>query len=396
MREHGYSDDYIARLKREIDMVLSNADTNNWQSYGEIYQDYVNQGMTKAALQHRLVHLGIIERFDERGEFPDGKTRQRIVTRSKEQYLLPEFKRIIDTYRDFELRRGAKKPKTIYSESSVASNFLYALQSAGIREVTEITQQSVIEMFMKEDGTLRWGHSYKKALTAVFKANIPINQELFTLLVAYLPNLRETRKNIQYLTDYEVSEIKRVLAEGNSVLSLRNRAIVRLALNYGLRCCDIAALKLGDVDLESDKIRISQQKTSVPMELPLTAAAGNAVYDYVTQERPNSGSEYVFVSERRPFDRLASGSLWNIARKTMNIVGIRQNIGDRRGLHIFRHRLATELLGNGVARPVISRIAGHASPDSLEPYLSADFKHLKECAISIERFPLRKEVFADA
>jgi len=79
----------------------------------------------------------------------------------------------------------------------------------------------------------------------------------------------------------------------------------------------------------------------------------------------------------------------------MKTANIRQSTGDRRGFHIFRHRVATELLGSGVPQPVISRALGHTSPDSLEAYLSADFKHLKECALSIERFSMPEGVFGN-
>jgi len=77
----------------------------------------------------------------------------------------------------------------------------------------------------------------------------------------------------------------------------------------------------------------------------------------------------------------------------MGKAGIRQNPGDRKGMHLFRHYLATSLLGYGVEQPIISSTLGHQSPSSLAPYLSADFTHLKECALNIERFPVRKEVF---
>lgn len=62
------------------------------------------------------------------------------------------------------------------------------------------------------------------------------------------------------------------------------------------------------------------------------------------------------------------------------------------GLHIFRHHLATDLLAKEVPLPVISKILGHASPISTETYLSADFAHLKECALSIESFAIGLEV----
>ena len=77
----------------------------------------------------------------------------------------------------------------------------------------------------------------------------------------------------------------------------------------------------------------------------------------------------------------------------MNKAGVRNNPGDRKGIHLFRHYLATSLLGNGVEQPVISSTLGHQSPGSLAPYLSADFPHLKECALIIDCFPVRKEVF---
>jgi integrase len=170
-----------------------------------------------------------------------------------------------------------------------------------------------------------------------------------------------------------------------------------LALCYGLRCCDIANLTVDDVDLDCDIISILQQKTSVPLKLPLTTSVGNAIYDYVEAERPYSPDcNFIFLSEKVPFERLQAGSLINIAAKIMKAAEIRQNQGDRKGFHIFRHRLATNLLGNGVAQPIISKIIGHTSPVSLEAYLSSDFVHLKECALSIEQFPIRSEVFTNA
>ncbi|PSR23230.1 MAG: hypothetical protein C7B45_03810 [Sulfobacillus acidophilus] len=63
---------------------------------------------------------------------------------------------------------------------------------------------------------------------------------------------------------------------------------------------------------------------------------------------------------------------------------------------MFRHYLATALLSHGVPQPVISQTLGHTEPHSLETYLSADFPHLKACALSIARRPVPEEVFADA
>jgi len=396
MKAQGYSHFYIERLEQQIKVVIANAERNGWASYGDVYRWYAERSSSNQGLRYRLTFIGIIERFALRGEYPDGRTRQKVKIRGYYQYLSPEFQRVMDTYRLYEERRGTKKLRTIYGESSNGASFLYELQSAGFSSPEEITQKSIIAVFLNQDGTLRRSCSYKKIIAAVFRANVHADPEFFNRLIAYLPELRETRKNIQYLTDEEVAKIKRVLMEPNSGLNLRDKAIGTLALVYGLRCCDIAKLKVDEVDFDAEEISICQQKTAVPIALPLTASAGNAIYDYAEFERPHNGSEFIFLSENRPYNRMKEGSAGNIAAKIMLAAGIRQNAGDRKGFHIFRHRLATDLLCNGVPQPIISKIAGHTSPDSLETYLSADFVHLKECALSIERFPLRGEVFANA
>jgi integrase len=153
---------------------------------------------------------------------------------------------------------------------------------------------------------------------------------------------------------------------------------------------------MGAIDWINDRLYINQQKTDVPLGLPLTAIVGNALHDYLIFERPESDSDYIFISSNRPFGRLKDRSVGNISIKIMSAAGIRQSKGDRRGLHIFRHHLATELLGNDIPQPVISRVVGHTAPNSLEPYLRADFKHLKECALSIEKYPLPKGVLCNA
>ena len=43
-------------------------------------------------------------------------------------------------------------------------------------------------------------------------------------------------------------------------------------------------MKLSDIDWEKEEIYIIQQKTGVRLTLPMPAAVGNAIYDYVTME----------------------------------------------------------------------------------------------------------------
>jgi integrase len=164
--------------------------------------------------------------------------------------------------------------------------------------------------------------------------------------------------------------------------------------NTGLRCCDIAALTLDAIDWDADLIVLDQAKTGARLTLPLTAVVGNAVWDYLASGRPDAACPFLFVSQNRPHCPLRAGSLHNIAEKIMDAAGIRRGDGDRRGLHLFRHHLATAMLGNDVPQPVISQTLGHTFPDSLGAYLGADLAHLRECSLSVDRFPVAEGVFS--
>ena len=123
------------------------------------------------------------------------------------------------------------------------------------------------------------------------------------------------------------------------------------------------------------------------------ATIGNSIYDYLVNDRPTSDDNHLFLGALYPHYPFKSNAVWYQVAKVYKEAGIRQNKGDRRGTHLFRYHVATSLLGKGISRPIISQALGHADPKSLNPYLHADFVHLKKCTLSIEKFPISGEVF---
>lgn len=393
MEKSGYSKIYVDRFKREIKRILVAASSDKWSCYRDVYLEYTKTSSSPDYLREKRTIIGAIKQFDVFGRYPDGRSRHELFERGAYPLLSEEFKSIIDYYLKTEKKRG-KKDSTIYTESHSASTFFLSLQQKGMDSLDKITEEAVLLAFMSPDGTLLRSCSYKKNIAAVLKAAIPYHRQTSPKVLAFLPALRETRKNVQYLRPEEINKVKDTLADSNSKLTLRDKAIGILALYTGLRGCDIAGLALDSIDWVRDSIHIRQQKTEISLELPLTAVVGNAIYDYLTKERPDVECRYIFVLQNKPYDRLKSRSMGNVAARIFKASGIRQSKGDRKGFHIFRHHLATSLLSNGIPQPVISRTLGHSSPGSLEPYLSADFLHLKECSISIESFPVPEEVFS--
>lgn len=213
------------------------------------------------------------------------------------------------------------------------------------------------------------------------------------MIYAYLPPIRPKRNNIQYLTPEEVKSIHNLINNKDSVLSLRDKAIAKLLFFTGIRAGDIAEMRLYSIDWNLDEIKIIQQKTENILILPLTAVIGNAIYDYIINERPKSSDNHLFLSEVYPYYPFTAKAVWHQVEKIFKAASIRQEKGDRRGSYLFRYNVATSFLGKGVPRPVISKTLGHVSPASLDSYLHADFVHLKDCALSLKVFPISEEVF---
>lgn len=390
MEGENYSKYYIRSIEKDIGWIIKEADAGHykWEAYDDIYRTYIDKWKNKTTLNHKRRRLSLIKRFDLESKMPNGSKQGH--RPSSYDFLSAEFQRFIDTYRDVV---GSKSSKRYHRGIGyMTCSFLLDLQNKGTDSFDSVTEKSVLEVF-SSNGKICRSYDFKYAIEYAFKTCLPFyGNGVCSKIISYLPALPKVNKNVQYLTKMEIGRIKTVLEDDLSI-SLQNKAICLLALYTGMRSCDICALTFDDIDWENDLIHIEQQKTGNPLVLPLRAVTGNAIFDYITKERPGSSANTIFLTVTAPYRRLHSSNLNAICVTVMNKAGVRNNPGDRKGIHLFRHYLATSLLGNGVAQPIISSTLGHRSPGSLAPYLSADFSHLKECALSIDRFPVRKEVF---
>ena len=388
MEAQHYSNQYIKFIEKEINWILNESARYKWRNYDDVYRTYTKIWTNKHTQANRLRGLLVIERFDLESKMPDGKKHNYRL--SNYDFLCKEYKCFIDTYRSIEKREIT----TSYCKSIeyLACSFLSEMQKNGIECLEQITEKNVLDIFSK-NGKLLKSYDYKYGVQVALKTCSSFYPNKICLkILSYLPAIPNTRKNVQYLTVIEIEKIKFVLEEDSSI-SLQNKAIGLLAFYTGLRSSDIAGLTFNEIDWESDLIRIEQQKTGAPLVLPLRTIVGNALFDYITKERPQSPENTIFLTVNAPYRKLHTTNLNAICVTLMNRAGIRNNPGDRKGFHLFRHHLATTLLQHGIEQPVISSTLGHQSPESLTPYLSADFSHLKECALSIDGFPAKKEVF---
>ena len=391
MRDAGYAESYISLLKTEINWLQKNGETAD--SYETACQ--IRQSQTKSPEMQRRYRLeyGILKRFDTCNIYPDYRRKDPLVKRGAYHKLNTEFRAVADACQKSGLTRKLK-PQTVKGERSALSCFLLSMQEKGLEHLPEIGEEDAMSFFTDASGNVSLSDGYRKQISLALKEDLGSFSEDARRIQSYLPKTRPRRKNIQYLQPEEVECMHEVLDPENSPpLTLRNKAIAALLFFTGLRACDISSLTLDEIDWENDEIQLVQGKTDVPLTLPLSAMVGNAIYDYIVLERPESEARQIFLGESRPHDPITAGAVYLIASKFYDAAFIRMEKGMRRGSHLFRYNAATTFISNGIPSPVASAALGHEDPSSLNYYTFADIKHLRECALSIGKFPVRKGVF---
>ena len=390
LRSVGYSHEYSIHVSNLSKQLLELYDSGKIRSYEEYF--YYLEGKIKHRSEHiirfwkhqvRLIH-DFVEYGRQRSLLESG-----FMSKRTEFELIASYGKVIAMIRN-ELQNKRKSSSYIETCLSNVSNFLYHLQTNGVKEVGNASEDIILGFFfdgVKCKYSIDYCQNIKRSLGFCHGKIKDIEHT-----ISFLPKIRRNRKNIDYLKDEEIDALKNLLEEQPSRISLRDKAIITIGLYTGLRACDIANLTIDNIDWQQDQIRLIQSKTGNELRLPLRPVVGNAIFEYISQERAKNDDPHIFLSETSQHRPITRKVTYGLVKKAMRLANIRIN-GGRKGTHLLRHCVATSLLKNNVPTAIIATTLGHSNVESTNVYLSSDMAALKDFALSIEQFPVRKEVF---
>lgn len=261
--------------------------------------------------------------------------------------------------------------------------FIEYLENKGYKHVTDICNGDVVS-FIAVICSEKYQVTSLGSHMPGLKIFLSMNQHTKQFLCEIPEHLPKKRDILKVYSDEEYNRIIDRLSESDDI-SYRNKAITILALNTGLRAVDICAIRLSDIDWEHNIIHIVQQKTGREHDIPLTEAIGNALADYLLNERPQSDSDFVFLHSLAPFAPLMShAGIRTVLFNVMNDSDIQAN-GRIYGTRITRHSAASRMLRSGIPLPVISEMLGHGSQDSVMIYITTDDAKLAECTLPLPK-----------
>ena len=171
---------------------------------------------------------------------------------------------------------------------------------------------------------------------------------------------RLERKVVRGLCFEEVKVLLARLSSGNSQIECRNRAVVYILVDCGLRLSELVNLRVGDVDVRSGVIRV-MGKGSKERLARMGLRAQEALREYMAVR--DSSVEWLWVNDDK--ERLNRTGVQQWLRK------FGRELGMRLYPHLLRHTFAISFLRNGANVFECQYALGHSSLEMTRRYCQA-------------------------
>ncbi|MGO1385864.1 MAG: tyrosine-type recombinase/integrase [Arachnia sp.] len=177
----------------------------------------------------------------------------------------------------------------------------------------------------------------------------------------------------QALTPAQVDALLAV-CDTSTPVGRRDYAVITVFHRLGLRCAEVAGLRLEDLDWQAGTLLIHGKGDRVD-RLPLPIDVGEAMVEYLHHGRPRSTSRAVFIRARAPFTEMAPSSVSCIVGRAAQRAGL-----STIHAHRLRHTTASRTLNAGASLEEVAHLLRHASASTTVIYAKTDQTRLAQLA----------------
>ena len=254
--------------------------------------------------------------------------------------------------------------------------FVAGFEDAGRLDLQQVTAADVSAFLLDE--TARRGTSICSVATALrsLLGFLHVEGVLERSLAFAVPGVGAWR-GAALPRPLERGQVRQLMAscDRRTVVGRRDFAIILLMGRLGLRCGEVAALTLEDIDWRAGELVI-YGKGRRDDRLPLPVDVGDAIANYLRRGRPADALDRaVFVRVLAPHRRMSSSAVTRVVAAAAERAGL----GAIRA-HRLRHTAATELLRAGASLPQVGQVLRHRKVISTAIYAKVDDLALRPLA----------------
>ena len=178
------------------------------------------------------------------------------------------------------------------------------------------------------------------------------------------------RANIPF-NNKEVEEVLLSFNTDKDYISLRNKLIVELFYTTGIRRSELIELKLTDVDLKQNLIKVLGKRNK-ERYIPILDALKMSIKEYLAvRNNLNSVDNFLFLTKKKK--KLYGTLVYRLINTYFSSVSTKV----KKSPHVLRHAFATHLLNEGADLNAVKELLGHSSLASTQVYTNGSLKELK-------------------
>ena len=262
-----------------------------------------------------------------------------------------------------------------FMESTVARTSPEQVKTRDVLEYVEYIRQERHNKDSAVNRTVTIIRNFYRALVAMEYLDVKENP------MAGFPKMKATRRKFRdTLTEQEVKRLIKA-PRTDTVLGIRDRAILIILYGTGIRASECAELKEKDVHIEERIIHVTG-KGGDQRTVPLNDDVARALKQY-RSVRGEVSVNAPFFRSRKKEQGLSRQGIYELVKKYARKARITKNVSP----HVIRHSFATHLIRNDVNLVVLRDLLGHRQISSTQIYLHMTAEDIRK---AIDRHPIQK------
>jgi integrase/recombinase XerC len=278
---------------------------------------------------------------------------------------------MLENYESYLLKEKRYSSHTVTSYVSDVKSFLYeseVCESDDIKQVNEQNVRSWILTLMDKGVHPNSIHRKISSLRNFFRwAKIQGLIEINPTLKVKPP--KRNKRLPEFVKEKEMNENKLNSIFTNDFAGLRDRLIIELLYQTGIRLSECIELKESNVSKKEIKVLGKRNKERI---IPITENVTKLIDQYLDEKQRSfeEGSLFLLVTDKGR--KLYPKFVYRLVNKYLSYLTSLK----KKSPHVLRHTFATHMLNNGAGLESIKEILGHANLSATQIYTHNSFKQI--------------------